>query len=90
MNDEQKEIDKLDIEILKKIYDIIIPDNENPELAHLSIYKWLCEHVDEYDYVLNTDLRDVIFQRDPFEFFQNQIVGQKVAENTISEVELPK
>ena len=29
----------------------------------------LIEH--EYDYVLNTDLRDVIFQRDPFEFFIN-------------------
>jgi len=58
------------IEILSRIYDIIIPDNENPELAHLSIYKWLCEHVDEYEYVINTDLRDVIFQRDPFEFLK--------------------
>jgi hypothetical protein len=35
-------VDSSHIETLKKFYDIIIPDNEvNPEIAHLSIYKWL-------------------------------------------------
>jgi hypothetical protein len=83
-------VDSSHIETLKKFYDIIIPDNEvNPEIAHLSIYKWLCKHIDEYDYVLNTDLRDVIFQRDPFEFFKNNpdkkmfftLEGMKIKEN---------
>ena len=83
-------VSESNIKSLKKFYDIIIPDNEvSQELGHLSIYKWLCNHIDEYDYVLNTDLRDVIFQRDPFEFFINNpdkkmfftLEGMKIKDN---------
>lgn len=83
-------VSEKNIEELKKFYDIIILDNEvSQELGHLSIYKWLCNHIDEYDYVLNTDLRDVIFQGDPFEFFKNNsdkemfftLEGMKIKDN---------
>lgn len=35
---------------------------------HFMYYNYLLEHAGEYDNVLLTDIRDVVFQRDPFSF----------------------
>ena len=74
---------------LKKYFDIIIPNNENLFTSYLVLYKWLSEHVNEYKYVMHSDLRDVIIQKDPFEFFESNpdinmfysLEGMKIKEN---------
>ena len=74
---------------LKKYFDIIIPNNENLFTSYLVLYKWLTEHVNEYKYVMHSDLRDVIIQKDPFEFFESNpdinmfysLEGMKIKEN---------
>lgn len=74
---------------LKKYFDIIIPNNENLYTSYLALYKWLSEHVNEYKYVMHSDLRDVIIQKDPFEFFESNpdinmfysLEGMKIKEN---------
>ena len=38
-------------------------------LRFLSIYEYLKKHWEEYDYVVTTDVKDVYFQTDPFEIF---------------------
>ena len=37
----------------------------------LSIYEYLKNHWQEYDYVVTTDVKDVYFQADPFEIFKD-------------------
>jgi hypothetical protein len=94
-----KEIDKVcfihdvsneNIKKLKKYFNIIVPSVEkNPYTGHLDIYNWLLERQNEYEYVLQTDLRDVIFQKNPFEFMRNHpqydmfytLEGMKIQEN---------
>ena len=55
---------------LERYFDIIIPNNENLYTSYLALYNWLSEHVNEYKYVMHSDLRDVVIQKDPFEFFE--------------------
>ena len=77
------------IKKLEKYFDIIIPNNENLYTSYLALYNWLSEHVDEYKYVMHSDLRDVVIQKDPFEFFESQpsvnmfysLEGMKIQEN---------
>ena len=77
------------IKKLERYFDIIIPNNENLYTSYLALYNWLSEHVDEYKYVMHSDLRDVIIQRDPFEFFEANpdinmfysLEGMKIQEN---------
>ena len=59
------------IKKLEKYFDIIIPNNENLYTSYLALYNWLVQHIDEYKYVMHSDLRDVIIQKDPFEFFES-------------------
>jgi hypothetical protein len=77
------------IKKLKKYFDIIIPNNENLYTSYLALYNWLSEHIDEYKYVMHSDLRDVIIQKDPFVFFESNpdmnmfysLEGMKIQEN---------
>lgn len=59
------------IKKLERYFDIIIPNNENLYTSYLALYNWLSEHVNEYKYVMHSDLRDVVIQKDPFEFFES-------------------
>jgi hypothetical protein len=61
------------IEKLKKYYDYIVhvEENMNPfNLTYLAYYNWLCENGHEFDYVMQWDMRDVIIQKNPFEFME--------------------
>jgi hypothetical protein len=83
------DVSPANIKKLKKYFDIIIPNNENLYTSYLALYNWLSEHVDEYKYVMHSDLRDVVIQKDPFEFFESQpninmfysLEGMKIQEN---------
>ena len=59
------------IKKLERYFDIIIPNNENLYTSYLALYNRLSEHVNEYKYVMHSDLRDVVIQKDPFEFFES-------------------
>ena len=82
-------VSPVNIKKLEKYFDIIIPNNENLYTSYLALYNWLSEHVDEYKYVMHSDLRDVVIQKDPFEFFESQpnvnmfysLEGMKIQEN---------
>ena len=77
------------IEKLSKYFDIIIGNNENLFTCYIALYTWLSENADKYDYVLHSDLRDVIIQEDPFEFFKSNpdkgmfysLEGMQIKEN---------
>jgi hypothetical protein len=63
------------IEKLKKYYDFVIPVQESIfpfNFCYLAYYNWLCENGSEFDYVMHCDMRDVVLQKDPFEFMKNQ------------------
>lgn len=62
------------VELLSKYYDYIIhvEENMNPfNLTYVAYYNWLCENGKDFDYVMQWDMRDVIIQKDPFEFMQS-------------------
>jgi hypothetical protein len=42
-------------------------------LRFLSIYEYLREHWQEYEYVVTTDVKDVYFQQNPFEMLERKI-----------------
>jgi hypothetical protein len=78
------------IDYLKKYFDIIVKSDENnPYTSHLDLYRWLIKRQDEYKYVLQTDLRDVIFQKNPFDFMEKNnnfdmfytLEGMNISEN---------
>jgi hypothetical protein len=83
------DVSPVSIKKLKKYFDIIIPNNENLYTSYLALYNWLSEHIDEYKYVMHSDLRDVIIQQDPFVFFESNpdmnmfysLEGMKIQEN---------
>jgi len=84
------DISEDNINKLKKYFNIIVPsDEKNPYTGHLDIYRWLIERQDEYNYVLQTDLRDVIFQKNPFDYMEMNpqydmfytLEGMKISEN---------
>ena len=63
-----KSISPYNISKLKTYFDYVIETDENLYTGYMAFYKWLLDRQDDYEYVMNTDLRDVIFQKDPFEF----------------------
>ncbi len=44
----------------------------------LTVYNYLSSVKDDYDYVVMTDLKDVYFQADPFEWMENNLLGKKI------------
>ena len=86
------DVSQKNIDMLRKYYDYIVPVKENIapyNLTYISYYNWLCENGHDFDYVMQWDMRDVIIQKDPFEFMQNQqgkefffvCEGMKIKEN---------
>jgi len=63
-----KDISSHNIQYLKKFFDVIVPTDEDITTAHLAIFNWLVSRQNEYEYVLQSDLRDVILQKNPFEY----------------------
>lgn len=84
-----KSVSPYNIEKLKNHFDYIIQTEENLYTGYMAFYQWLIDKQDQYEYVMNTDLRDVIFQRDPFEFMMARpeynlflvAEGMKIVEN---------
>ena len=84
-----KSVSPYNIDKLKKYFDYIIETEENLYTGYMAFYDWLSDKQDQFEYVMNTDLRDVIFQRDPFEFMMSRpqynlflvAEGMKIIEN---------
>ena len=83
-------VSKQNIKFLENYFNIIVEATENNiYTAHLDLYKWLIDKQDKYKYVLQTDLRDVIFQKNPFDFMETNpqydmfytLEGMMIAEN---------
>lgn len=47
-------------------------------LRFLPMYAFLQEHPNEYDLVISTDVKDVVFQRDPFQWLENNLGDKKL------------
>ena len=65
------DVSKENIERLKQYYDFVVEVKETLfpyNFCYLSYYNWLCENGSDLDYVFHCDMRDVILQKDPFEF----------------------
>ena len=45
-------------------------------LRFLSIYEYLRKNWAKYNYVITTDVKDVIFQKDPFDFMEDNNIGR--------------
>lgn len=63
------------IDELSKIahhYDKIIAFDKNIDYIDQVFYEFLCNFSDKYEYVLICDSRDVIFQKNPFEYLEKQ------------------
>lgn len=45
-------------------------------LRFLAIYEYLVKNWAKYNYVITTDVKDVIFQKDPFVFMENNNIGR--------------
>lgn len=85
------------IDFLHKYYDYVVPVTENLypfNFCYLAYYNWLCKHGSEFDYVLHCDMRDVIIQKNPFVFMENNSgkelflvsEGMKIFENECNEM----
>jgi hypothetical protein len=67
------DVSQRNIEKLKKFYDFIVPVKENMHPfnhTYYAYYNWLCENGSDFDYVMQWDMRDIIIQKDPFEFMK--------------------
>ena len=55
-----------------------MPDLQIPVhvLRFLSIYEYLRQNHEKYRYVLTTDVKDVYFQKDPFDFLEKNNIGR--------------
>ena len=59
------------IKVLSRYFDKIVPTHESMLTGHYAYYQWLVERQDEYNLVFQTDLRDVVLQSSPFDFFES-------------------
>lgn len=50
----------------------------------LTVYNYLLSVKDDYDYVVMTDLKDVYFQADPFEWMEENLFDKKIVTGTES------
>jgi len=77
------------IQKLSKHFNIIIHNDETMFTSYIALYQWLSQNSSKYDYVLHSDLRDVVIQEDPFVFFQENpeinmfysLEGMQIKEN---------
>jgi len=86
------DVSEENIKILEKYYDYIVRVKENMipfNLTYEAYYNWLCENGKDFDYVMQWDMRDVVIQRNPFEFMESHpdkelflvCEGMKIKEN---------
>lgn len=47
------------------------PIHNNARDRFMAYYNWMVEHFDKYEYVMHLDFRDIVIQKDPFEFMQS-------------------
>jgi hypothetical protein len=69
-----KDLTQQQIETFKKYFTVVV-EVKNPILngardRFMSYYQWLVENFDNYEYVMHVDFRDVIIQKDPFDFMK--------------------
>ena len=69
-----KDLTESQIASFKKYFTEVI-EVQNPILngardRFMSYYQWLVQNFDNYEYVMHVDFRDVIIQKDPFEFMK--------------------
>ena len=65
--------------LVNKGFELVeMPDAQIPVhvLRFLSIYEYLRENHNKFKYVITTDVKDVYFQKDPFQFLKNTNVGR--------------
>jgi hypothetical protein len=85
------------IERLKKYYDYVIQSDTGMvpiNFCYLAYYNWLCKNGKDFDYVMHCDMRDVILQKDPFEFMASHpekelflvCEGMKIKENDCNQM----
>ena len=57
---------------------VVMPDAQIPVhvLRFLSIYEYLRHNHQKFEYVLTTDVKDVYFQKDPFDFLEKNNIGR--------------
>jgi hypothetical protein len=86
------DVSEENIKILEKYYDYIVRVKENMipfNLTYEAYYNWLCKNGKDFDYVMQWDMRDVVIQRNPFEFMESHpdkelflvCEGMKIKEN---------
>lgn len=73
-NTTKETIEWLEGQYVKLVPMLDVPNVPIHVLRFLSIYDYLHEHWQEYEYVITTDVKDVYFQTDPFE----ALVGHKL------------
>ena len=60
------------LEMLDKYFDEVIvcqnPIYNSARDRFMSYYLWMIENLDNYDYVMHLDFRDIIVQKDPVDF----------------------
>ena len=60
------------LEMLDKYFDEVIvcqnPIYNSARDRFMSYYLWMIENFDNYDYIMHLDFRDIIVQKDPFDF----------------------
>ena len=67
-----KDISDKNLNYLSKYFDEVVPAT-NPILngardRFMSYYLWINENINKYDYMMHVDFRDVIIQKNPFDF----------------------
>ena len=67
-----KDINQKNLELLSKYFDDVYvcnnPIYNSARDRFMSYYQWMIENYENYDKVMHLDFRDIIIQKDPFEF----------------------
>lgn len=67
-----KSLSQKNLDMLDKYFDEVIvcnnPIYNSARDRFMSYYLWMIENYDNYDYVMHLDFRDIIVQKDPFDF----------------------
>jgi len=67
-----KSLSQKNLEMLDKYFDEVIvcnnPIYNSARDRFMSYYLWMIENYDNYDYLMHLDFRDIIIQKDPFDF----------------------
>ena len=63
------------LNMLSRYFDeVIVCSNaihNNARDRFMAYYNWMVERLDKYEYVMHLDFRDIVIQKDPFEFMKS-------------------